>query len=147
MFITVSNKTKTLKKILLLCLLLTGCMYNPEYRVNSFKKECEALGMTESSPQFQQCVVDLNREWHSTVRALATSSQVNNNQIINQDVVAPYATPTQHSIPNATPVYAPNQCIGAQVNGECHGSVMGVPSAICHGTMLNGECIGSLMPR
>jgi len=42
------------------------------------------------------------------------------------------------------PVYSPNQCIGAQVNGQCHGSVMGAPMATCHGQMLNGQCTGPI---
>ncbi|CAE6931790.1 conserved protein of unknown function [Pseudomonas marincola] len=44
--------------------------------------------------------------------------------------------------PNGQPVYDVSQCIGAVVNGVCHGSTMGAPVARCYGSMLNGQCIG-----
>ncbi|MFJ4393718.1 hypothetical protein [Pseudomonas sp. NPDC089396] len=44
--------------------------------------------------------------------------------------------------PNGQPVYDASQCIGAVVNGACHGSTIGQPVARCYGTMLNGQCIG-----
>jgi len=42
-----------------------------------------------------------------------------------------------------TPVYPAADCIGAVVNGVCHGSVIpeGVPKR-CYGQMLNGQCTG-----
>ncbi|HEX4183965.1 MAG TPA: hypothetical protein VHY34_11975 [Caulobacteraceae bacterium] len=43
-------------------------------------------------------------------------------------------------------VYNESQCIGAVVNGQCHGSIM--PDAAyhptCHGEMLNGMCTGPM---
>lgn len=42
------------------------------------------------------------------------------------------------------PVYTSGQCIGAVVNGICHGDTMGIPAATCHGTMLNGQCTGPM---
>lgn len=46
---------------------------------------------------------------------------------------------------NGVRVYAPSQCIGAVVNGECHGSIMGDSNyQTCHGEMLNGQCTGPM---
>jgi hypothetical protein len=41
-------------------------------------------------------------------------------------------------------VYPRSACIGAVVNGECHGSVLPSPSPSvrCYGQMLNGQCTG-----
>jgi hypothetical protein len=46
-----------------------------------------------------------------------------------------------------TNVYRESDCIGAAIMGECHGSVIAPPVAVCHGDMLNGECIGALIPQ
>ena len=43
-------------------------------------------------------------------------------------------------------IYDEDQCIGAVVNGICHGSTIGRPKGTCHGKMLNGRCIGVTMP-
>ena len=47
---------------------------------------------------------------------------------------------------NEKQVYSPSECIGAIVNGECHGSIL--PNTAyhqtCHGEMLNGQCTGPL---
>ncbi|MNR23776.1 hypothetical protein D3C85_1408150 [compost metagenome] len=41
------------------------------------------------------------------------------------------------------PVYRAQDCIGAAVNGECHGSTGAAqPQAACYGRMLNGQCTG-----
>jgi len=41
------------------------------------------------------------------------------------------------------PVYRAQDCIGAVVNGVCHGSTGAAqPMATCYGQMLNGQCIG-----
>ena len=47
---------------------------------------------------------------------------------------------------NGVAVYSPSQCIGAIVNGECHGSIMpnGSQPMTCHGQMLNGQCTGPM---
>lgn len=41
-------------------------------------------------------------------------------------------------------VYPRSACIGAVVNGECHGSVLPSlsPPVRCYGQMLNGQCTG-----
>jgi hypothetical protein len=54
-----------------------------------------------------------------------------------------YGVPAYYS-PSGTPVYAPGECIGAVVNGVCHGSVIDtMPNRPrCHGTMINGQCTG-----
>ena len=39
--------------------------------------------------------------------------------------------------------YMAEQCIGAVVNGVCHGSLTGRPIGTCYGTMLHGQCIGA----
>ncbi len=61
---------------------------------------------------------------------------------------APSPTPRLSGVtlPNQSEMYAADQCIGAVVNGVCHGSVIGQPVGICHGTVLNGECIGVVLP-
>ena len=41
------------------------------------------------------------------------------------------------------PVYREQDCIGAVVNGVCHGSIGAAqPQATCYGQMLNGQCTG-----
>jgi len=44
----------------------------------------------------------------------------------------------------AQPVYRADECIGAVVNGVCHGSVIAPPDLKprCYGVMLNGQCTG-----
>ena len=46
----------------------------------------------------------------------------------------------------AQPVYRAHECIGAVVNGVCHGSVIAPPDLKprCHGAMLNGQCTGPM---
>lgn len=43
-------------------------------------------------------------------------------------------------------VYSSDECIGAVVNGVCHGSIL--PKSgyhkTCHGTMINGQCTGPM---
>lgn len=43
-------------------------------------------------------------------------------------------------------VYSADECIGAIVNGVCHGSIL--PKSgyqkTCHGTMINGQCTGPM---
>ncbi len=51
------------------------------------------------------------------------------------------------TLPNQTLMYTEDQCIGAVVNGVCHGSVIGQPIGTCHGSVLNGKCIGVEMPN
>jgi hypothetical protein len=44
-------------------------------------------------------------------------------------------------------VYTPNECIGAVVNGQCHGSILpdySRPHPTCYGQMLNGMCTGPM---
>ena len=54
--------------------------------------------------------------------------------------------PTDHlsgvTLPNQLTMYSAEQCVGAVVNGVCHGSVTGEPIGICHGTVLAGRCLG-----
>jgi len=43
--------------------------------------------------------------------------------------------------------YSPNECIGAVVNGQCHGSILpdySRPHPTCYGQMLNGMCTGPM---
>lgn len=43
------------------------------------------------------------------------------------------------------PVYRAQDCIGAVVNGVCHGSTGAAqPRTTCHGQMINGQCTGPL---
>lgn len=42
-------------------------------------------------------------------------------------------------------VYRADECIGAVVNGRCHGSIIPKGYApTCYGTMLNGQCTGPM---
>lgn len=47
---------------------------------------------------------------------------------------------------NSTSVYTSDECVGAIVNGVCHGSI--IPKTgyhrTCHGQMLNGQCTGPM---
>jgi len=44
------------------------------------------------------------------------------------------------------PVYSADECIGAIVNGVCHGTILPKSAyhPTCHGTMLNGQCTGPM---
>lgn len=48
--------------------------------------------------------------------------------------------------PAGTPVYSADECIGAIVNGECHGTILPKTSVhpVCHGQMINGQCTGPM---
>ena len=58
------------------------------------------------------------------------------------------ATPTQQKMQQqqyGEPVYRAEDCIGAVVNGVCHGSTGAAqPRATCYGQMLNGQCTGPM---
>lgn len=42
-------------------------------------------------------------------------------------------------------VYRADECVGAVVNGQCHGSIIPRGNApTCYGTMLNGQCTGPM---
>lgn len=43
-------------------------------------------------------------------------------------------------------VYDPGDCVGAVVNGVCHGTINPSiqPVARCYGTMINGQCSGPM---
>jgi hypothetical protein len=43
-------------------------------------------------------------------------------------------------------VYSPDECIGAIVNGVCHGSILPKSAyhRTCYGEMLNGQCTGPM---
>jgi hypothetical protein len=44
-------------------------------------------------------------------------------------------------------VYSPNECTGAVVMGQCHGSILpdySRPHPTCYGQMLNGICTGPM---
>lgn len=62
---------------------------------------------------------------------------------VQQAEVTPITPPSYDA---AQPVYRPADCIGAVVNGVCHGAV--TPDAQirqpvrCYGQMLNGQCTG-----
>jgi len=47
---------------------------------------------------------------------------------------------------NGTTVYRASECIGAIVNGECHGSILPQTAThpVCHGQMINGMCTGPM---
>lgn len=53
---------------------------------------------------------------------------------------------TDYSKPQGTTVYDPSECVGAVVNGVCHGGI--VPNQathpVCHGEMINGTCTGPM---
>lgn len=55
-------------------------------------------------------------------------------------------SPTVAPPPNQHTIYSPSQCIGAVVNGVCHGTIM--PDAAyhptCYGEMVNGICTGPM---
>ncbi len=61
-------------------------------------------------------------------------------------IYSPGPRPSDHlsgvTLPNQLTMYAAEQCVGAVVNGVCHGSVTGEPIGICHGSVLAGRCLG-----
>lgn len=46
----------------------------------------------------------------------------------------------------ASKVYSADECVGAIVNGECHGSILPNKAyhPTCHGQMINGQCTGPM---
>lgn len=54
------------------------------------------------------------------------------------------ARPSRQQRSGPHTVYSPSECVGAVVNGICHGSILpnGGPHQVCHGEMLNGACTG-----
>lgn len=59
------------------------------------------------------------------------------------DVIADPAWQEPDPLPGI-PLYPEDDCIGAVVNGVCHGTIITPPDLQprCYGTFLNGECIG-----
>ncbi|WP_257296733.1 hypothetical protein [Endozoicomonas sp. YOMI1] len=47
---------------------------------------------------------------------------------------------------HGTKVYRSDECIGAVVNGVCHGSILPKTAnhPTCHGQMINGKCTGPM---
>jgi len=63
---------------------------------------------------------------------------------------SPGPRPTAHlsgvTLPDQLTMYSADQCIGAIVNGVCHGSVTGQPIGTCYGSVLAGRCLGVETP-
>lgn len=61
----------------------------------------------------------------------------------NEQYVAPAG---YHNAGEGIPVYRQDECVGAVVNGECHGGI--VPKSAwqtkCYGDMINGQCTGPM---
>lgn len=50
------------------------------------------------------------------------------------------------SVQNSATVYGADECVGAVVNGQCHGTIIEARAyhPTCHGQMLNGQCTGPM---
>ena len=84
----------------------------------------EESGNTSSQPTYQR------QPAYRPPTAVSTSAQPNISH-----------TPEQ----NKFRVYTPDKCLGAVVNGQCHGTIIDTtPAKYCHGTMILGECHGTV---
>ena len=100
-----------------------------EYCVGKFKNS--SLTDEEYKQQIKPC---LETEYNKRMDFYI--SQSNNNQSSKQPVTGS----------SGNKVYSSDECIGAIVNGVCHGSILPRPGyhKTCHGTMINGQCTGPM---
>ena len=55
------------------------------------------------------------------------------------------ASTVPQAVEGGQPVISSGDCIGAVVNGVCHGTpAPGSPTATCHGQMVGGVCTGPM---
>nr|WP_180202429.1 hypothetical protein [Pseudomonas sp. SbOxS1]NYU01860.1 hypothetical protein [Pseudomonas sp. SbOxS1] len=84
-------------------------------------------------------LVDARRDYLQWVDSLDLPRQTTP---VQQQQVAPMQQQMQMQ-QYGQPVYRAQDCIGAVVNGVCHGSTGAAqPKATCYGQMLNGQCTG-----
>lgn len=105
---------------------------------------------TYMTPVDEQVVAGPSISSYSLVFVCGPATAQHGTAPLGADVASPPQSPRQRAVGNPSrygqPVYHPSECIGAVVNGVCHGSVIdtnpGRPR--CYGTMLNGQCIGPM---
>jgi hypothetical protein len=123
-------------------LLLANSAHAETYSLADAEKKCQdgmeagkSLGATVTEEEYKNCV----RRF--------TGDEFNDG-LLETLLSRHHHSQPQHSVPSVdgTPVYNASDCIGAVVNGKCHGSIGGaaIPIARCHGEMINGQCTGPM---
>ena len=122
--------------VLTVSLIITGCstlgeayksasMLQLDMAESYYTGLCKTLYDIEDDLEAQDCAMKyINARY-------AQSSNIRQNQQTGQP---------------GTPVYSSDECVGAIVNGVCHGSII-PKSAVpvrCYGTMINGQCTGAM---
>ncbi len=94
------------------------------------KAYCKASGYGPDNPDSPQCIAAVF-DYRGQQRGIPSARQ-SGAQVPGADGLA------------GTPMYPASDCIGAVVNGVCHGSILhpGAAPKRCYGSVLNGQCIG-----
>jgi hypothetical protein len=96
-----------------------------------------SYGFQPGSDAFAECVQQ-DQDLHKLIAAQRRAAAA----------AALLASPMPNFAPapqSGQPVISSGDCIGAVVNGVCHGTpAPGAPMAICHGQMVAGVCTGPM---
>jgi hypothetical protein len=107
---------------------LTACSV-PMQTVDASRSACASYGFQPGSDAFAQCV--MTEQHRHTLR------------IYGGGAGSPAAAAPQTGF--GQPVISSGDCIGAVVNGVCHGTpAPGAATATCHGQMVGGVCTGPM---
>jgi hypothetical protein len=108
---------------------LAGCSV-PMQTVDASRAACASYGFQPGSDAFAECVMT-EQHRHTLL-------------IYGGGVGGPAPTAPQ-AVEGGQPVISSGDCIGAVVNGVCHGTpAPGAPMATCHGQMVAGVCTGPM---
>ena len=121
-------------------LLLTGCASLQEIAaerqasaLSFYRSTCETLFPDLSDESLDACASHYYSQYRSSQTALPAPREYSSD---------PYNTTLSGDGSNK--VYRASECIGAVVNGVCHGSVIDTQPMRqrCYGTMIGGHCTG-----
>jgi hypothetical protein len=108
---------------------LTACSV-PMQTTEASRAACASYGFQPGSDAFAECVMT-EQHRHTLL-------------IYGGDAGGP-APAVPQTVEGGQPVISSSDCIGAVVNGVCHGTpTPGAPTATCHGQMVGGVCTGPM---
>ena len=126
---------KLMKQVALLAALcaLAGCAV-PMQTVDASRAACASYGFQPGSDEFAHCV--MTEQHRHTLLIYGGGSGGG---------AAPVGPQTTLGGQFGQSVINSGDCIGAVVNGMCHGrAAPGAPMATCHGEMIGGICTGPM---
>jgi hypothetical protein len=128
-----ANKmTKRIARTAALCA-LAGCSV-PMQTVDASRAACASYGFQPGSDAFAECVMTEQHRHTLLIYGGGAGGPV------------PAVPQTDFGGQSGQPVISSGDCIGAVVNGVCHGTpAPGAPTATCHGQMVGGVCRPGLL--